>query len=61
MFVTKKGIVVNQNDLKFIEEYSGVPNNQAGSNKRAGWKFHGILIIEQAVINEQGGNFLKFQ
>ena len=51
-----------QNSIADVySRYSGVPNKRAGSNKRAGWKFNGILIIEQAIINEQGGNFLKFQ
>ena len=42
-------------------EYSGVPNKQAGSNKQAGRNFHEISIIEQVLINKQGGKIVEFQ
>ena len=35
--------------------YSSVPNKRAGSNKQAGRIFYENLIIEQALINKQGG------
>ncbi len=39
--------------------YSSVPNNQAGSNKQAGWNLNELYIIEQALIIKQAGNFMK--
>ena len=50
--------------LKIADEvhaYSGVPNKQAGSNKQAGRNFHEISIIEQVLINKQGGKIVEFQ
>ena len=41
--------------------YSCVPNKQAGSNKQAGRNFHEISIIEQVLINKQGGKIVEFQ
>ena len=41
--------------------YSGVPNKRAGSNKQAGRNFHEISIIEQVLINKQGGKIVEFQ
>ena len=42
-------------------DYSGVPNKRAGSNKQAGRNFHEISIIEQVLINKQGGKIVEFQ
>ena len=41
--------------------YSVVPNKRAGSNKQAGRNFHEISIIEQVLINKQGGKIVEFQ
>ena len=41
--------------------YSGVPNKGAGSNKQAGRNFDKISIIEQVLINKQGGKIVEFQ
>ena len=42
-------------------KYSSVPNKRAGSNKQAGRNFHEISIIEQVLINKQGGKIVEFE
>ena len=45
----------------YLYVYSGVPNKRAGSNKQAGRNFHEISIIEQVLINKQGGKIVEFE
>ena len=40
--------------------YSAVSNKQAGSNKRAGWKFYDFFIGKQVLIREQGGKLMEY-
>ena len=52
---------MNQFDIKEEPRYFSVPNKQAGSNKQAGRNFLEISIIEQVLINKQGGKIVEFQ
>ena len=47
-------------EMEGLKTYSALLNKRAGSNKRAGRKFHEISISEQALISEQGGNSMDF-